>query len=122
MIAVDYEKEKRQRPRARVNWLVVFKTSQGDISGETLNLTVDGAFIRCEESLEVDQAVEMDINVPTLLRPITISAQVVHSNKCEPEGESTYYEIGVQFTDISEKNKSLLSTAVQRESGVMLMP
>lgn len=119
---MDYVKEKRQRPRSRVNWVVVVKTNEGVIPGETLNVTVDGAFIRCQESLEVDQAVEMTVHIPALVRPLIITAQVIHSSKCEPEDEATYYEIGVHFTEISDKNKGLISTAVQRESGVMLMP
>ena len=119
---MDYDKEKRQRPRARVNWLVAIKTSQGVLPGETLNLTMDGASIRCEESLEPDQAVEMTIHVPALARPLAITAQVIHSNRCEPDNEATYYEIGFQFTEISDKSKWLISTAVQRESGVMMMP
>ena len=83
---------------------------------------MDGAFIRCQDSLEVDQAVEMTVHIPALVRPLIITAQVIHSSKREPEDEATYYEIGVQFTEISDKNKGVISTAVQRESGVMLMP
>ena len=119
---MDYNKEKRQRPRARVNWPVVLQTERGDISGETMNLTVDGALVRCQESLVPDQTVEMVIQVPALVHPLRITAQVIHSSKCEHKEEVTYFEIGVRFAEISDKNKWLISVAVQRESGVMLFP
>lgn len=119
---MDYEQEKRQRPRARVNWPVVLQTERGDIPGETMNLTVDGALVRCQESLLPDQTVAMVIQVPALVRPLTIIAQVIHSRKGEHKEEATYFEIGVRFAEISDKNKWLISAAVQRESGVMLIP
>lgn len=119
---MPFEKEKRQYPRTEVRWPLIIKTGHGDISGETLNINVDGALIRCMEQLEPNKAIEMVINVPALVRPLTIPAQVIHSSVCDLVEENTYYEIGVLFTEISDRNKWLISTAVQRESGVMLIP
>jgi hypothetical protein len=121
-ITMPFEKEKRQYPRAQVNWPLIIQTAHGEISGETINITVVGALIRCQEQLEADEAIDMVINVPALVRPLTIPAQVIHSSVCDPADENTHYEIGVLFVEISDKNKWLISTAVQRESGVMLMP
>ena len=120
--AVSYHKEKRQRPRAKVSWPVVIRTDQGDISGETLNITVDGALVRCQKLLEPNETIEMLIQIPALVRPLTVPGQVIHCNVNDEGGEATSYEVGVRFTEVSEKNKWLISTAVQRESGVMLMP
>ena len=117
-----HDKEKRQRPRARVSWEVTIKSSQGDLSGKTLNVTVDGALIRCREPLEPNDAIEVVLHVPARVSPLRIPARVIHSSICEPEDETLCYDIGVRFTEISEKNKWLISTAVQRESGVMLIP
>ncbi len=119
---MSYDREKRDRPRARVKWPVILQTDQGDIQGETLNITVDGALIRCQETLEPDETIEIVINVPTLLRPLKILAQVIHSSVSGTADEISYYQIGVRFAELSKKNRWLISTAVQRESGVMLMP
>ncbi len=117
-----FEKEKRQYPRANVTWPLTIKAGHGDMGGQTLNITVDGALIRCKEHLEPNETIEMIITVPALVHPLTITAQVIHSRVCDPEDEAIHYEIGVVFTEISDKNKRVISTAAQRESGVMLMP
>jgi hypothetical protein len=116
---VPYEREKRQRPRVKVTWPVIVQTDQGNIKGETLNITVDGALILCHEPLEPEERVDIALHVPSLVRPLNIPARVIH---CSGGDEPTSYEIGIRFTDISEKSSWLISTAVQRESGVMLMP
>ena len=116
---MSYEREKRQRPRAKVRWSVIVQTNQGKIKGETLNITVNGALILCQEPLELEEKVEITIHVPALVRPLKIPARVIHCSGCD---KTTSYEIGVRFTNISPKISWLISTAVQRESGVMLMP
>jgi len=116
---VSYEREKRQRPRAKVRWSVIVQTDQGKIKGETLNITVDGALILCQEPLEPEEKVDVTIHVPSLVRPLSIPARVIHRSACD---KSSFYEIGLRFTDISDKSSWLISTAVQRESGIMLMP
>jgi hypothetical protein len=116
---VSYEREKCQRPRAKVKWSVIVQTDQGKIKGETLNITVDGALILCQEPLEPVEKVDVTIHVPSLVRPLSIPARVIHCSACD---KSSSYEIGLRFTDISDKSSWLISTAVQRESGVMLMP
>ena len=116
---MSYDSEKRQRPRAKVSWFVIVQTDQGEIVGETLNITVEGTLIRCQQPLEVEKKAEIAIHVPALVRPLTISAQVIH---CAANDETTSYEIGLRFIDISDKSTWLISAAVQRESGVMLMP
>jgi len=95
------------------------QTDQGKIKGETLNITVAGTLIRCQEPLEPGEKVEIAIHVPALVRPLTIPARVIH---CNAYDKTTSYEIGLRFTDISDKSSWLISAAVQRESGVMLMP
>jgi len=116
---VSYEREKRQRPRAKVKWSVIVQTDQGKIKGETLNITADGALILCQEPLEADEKIDIIIHVPSLVRPLNIPARVIHCSACD---KPTSYEIGISFTDISDKSSWLIATAVQRESGVMLMP
>ena len=116
------QQEKRQYPRAAVTWSVVLRTARGEIRCETANITVAGALILCEEPLRAKEAIEIVLDVPSLIRPIILTAEVVHTHISDPEDEMSPCQIGVRFTEISDKNRWLISTAVQRESGAMLMP
>ncbi|MGD8372236.1 MAG: PilZ domain-containing protein [Syntrophobacterales bacterium] len=116
------DKEKRQYPRVKVRWPVLLRTARGDKTGETLNITSNGAFIRCQESLGLDEVFELIIDVPALVQPITLTAKVIHETMNDPEDKAMPCEMGILFTEISEKQRLLISTAIQRESGVMLMP
>jgi hypothetical protein len=114
--------EKRNYPRAAVKWPVVLRTAHGEIGCETVNITVDGALIHCEEPLPPNEDIEIIINVPSLVRPVTLAAQVIHSSISDQGEGVAPCEVGVQFTEVSDKNRWIISAAVQRESGVMLMP
>jgi hypothetical protein len=87
-----------------------------------VNITVDGALIRCQEPLRSNEVAEIVIDVPSSAQPLTLLAQVVHANIPDQGEEVTPCEIGVRFIEISDKNRWLISTAIQRESGAMLMP
>ncbi len=70
----------------------------------------------------LDEVFELIINVPALVQPITLTAKVIHATMNDPEDKTMPCEMGILFTEISEKQRWLISTAIQRESGVMLMP
>ncbi len=114
---MSYDREKRNRPRARVKWPVILQTDQGDIQGETLNITVDGALIRCQETLEPDETIEIVIDVPTLVRPLKIPAQVIHSSVSGTADEISYYEIGVRFAELSKKIDGLFQLLYRENQG-----
>ena len=116
------QQEKRLYPRVEVRWSVVLRTSSGEIGCETVNITVDGALIRCKEPLISKEITEAVIEVPSLVRPLVLAVQVIHTKSFDQGNEITPCEIGVQFVEISDKNKWLIASAVQRESGAMLMP
>lgn len=116
------QQEKRLYPRVEVRWSVVLRTSSGEIDCETVNITVDGALIRCKEPLRSNEVTEAVIDVPSLVRPLVLAVQVIHTKILDQVSEITACEIGVQFVEISDKNKWLIASAVQRESGAMLMP
>jgi hypothetical protein len=70
----------------------------------------------------LDEVFELIIDVPALVQPITLTAKVIHETMNDPEDKAMPCEMGILFTEISEKQRWLISTAIQRESGVMLMP
>jgi hypothetical protein len=114
--------EKRLYPRTEVKWSAALRTAGGQISCETVNITVEGALIRCAEVPGSTEPLEIFLNVPSLVQPLALTAQVIHANISNQGDESTPCEIGVRFIGVSDKNRWLISTAIQRESGAMLMP
>ena len=116
------QQEKRQYPRAVVRWPVVLRTARGEISCETANINMAGALIRCKEPLKANEVIEVVLGVPSLIRPLILTAEVIHTHISDQEDDMSPCQIGVRFTEVSDKNRWLISTAVQRESGAMLMP
>jgi hypothetical protein len=82
------EEERRQNPRARVNWPVTIQTEEGTIERATYNISPDGAFIRGLSPLELNEVVDMTISGPD--HPITVKARVVWSSNQIPPGEEAY--------------------------------
>ena len=73
--------EKRLVPRTKIRWSVVIQTSQCTINTETHNISVEGAFIRSWNPLDLDEVFKMFIKVPNLDRPLAVDAQVVWSSR-----------------------------------------
>jgi len=115
-------KEKRLYPRTEVKWSGALRTAGGHINCETVNITVEGALIRCQQVPRSTEPLEILLNVPSLVQPLALTAQVIHASTSNQGDETTPCEIGVRFIGVSDKNRWLISTAVQRESGAMLMP
>ena len=116
------QQEKRLYPRAEVRWAVALRTASGEISGETVNINAGGALVRCQKSTTSNEVIEVVIDVPSMIEPLALTAQVVRASVSVKEDQTAPFEIGLRFIDISDKQRWLISAAVQRESGSMLMP
>jgi hypothetical protein len=88
-------KERRLQPRVEVRWPVTLLTSEGAISGETRDISMQGAFIYCEKSIPLSERVVLSVKAPAA--SMQVMAQVIWAdnsidgNKDEPAG------IGVRF-------------------------
>ena len=120
------QQEKRLYPRAEVRWTVLLRTASGEINGETVNINAGGALVCCEESTRsnevINEVIEVLIDVPSLVQPLALTAQVVRASTSYQRDRTAPCEIGLRFIEISDKHRWLISAAVQRESGAMLMP
>ena len=107
------EIERRQFPRADLDWPVVVETSQRYVDGRTVDISAGGAFICCRESIDQDEEFLMAIfDIPHLERHLPIHAEVVRSEiHCLDHGILTH-GMGVQFTQIAEVDREFISTAV----------
>jgi hypothetical protein len=87
--------ERRLRPRVEVSWSVTLLTPEGPISGETKDMSMQGAFIYCEKPLPLAERFVLSVKTPAT--SMQVMAQVVWSKnytdarKDEPRG------MGVRF-------------------------
>jgi c-di-GMP-binding flagellar brake protein YcgR len=106
--------ERRRYPRAKIEWPVTVKTSRGTISGYTLNLSAGGATVRLQNPPLVHEIIEMIIRIPEIDRQLAVKAEVVWSTADIVDNELTLPIIGLSFTEISDQDRWLISTAVAK--------
>jgi len=88
--------EKRQHPRMPITVPAIMVTEAGVIEGEIENISLSGAFIRCQEQLESGERLTVIAELPT--NPSFSSpAEVVWSRVTGPSEEGTNPGMGVKF-------------------------
>ena len=104
--------ERRKHPRAKTKWSVTLQTSQSVINTEIHDISPEGAFIRCLDPLEPAESFKMVINIPQSDRRLTVDSEVVWINSLGPDHSVTPRGMGVQFTEISNRDRQFLSRMI----------
>ena len=104
--------ERRKHPRAKAKWSVTLQTSQGVINTEIQDISPEGAFIRCLDPLEPAESFKMVINIPQSDRRLIIDSEVVWINSLGADHPLTPRGMGVQFTEISTRDRQFLSRMI----------
>lgn len=95
--------EKRNNPRVEVRWPVKVLTDAGQIEGETVNISLDGMSIYCDDPLPFNEVLSISIE-PLNQSVITLSGKVVWSDSYGmDEGKSI--AIGVSFLEITDEDR-----------------
>ena len=89
--------DRRIYPRAEVRWPVSATTAEGSLQGETMNLSMMGAFISCSSPLGLNETVALTISIPDSDHSLTVRAQVVWSNVCVSRDDKSANGMGVRF-------------------------
>jgi c-di-GMP-binding flagellar brake protein YcgR len=102
--------EKRQYPRVETQIPVRYRI-QGD-AAETLfsgSLTGDvsagGLMFRTKEFVSAACNLILELDIPTLTRPIKATSKVAWVKNSNPDGD---YEVGNQFMEITKKDQELI--------------
>jgi len=74
---MDRGNEKRRVLRTKVKWSVTMQTSKGTISTGAHDISVEGAFIRAWNPLDLDEGFKTFIKLPSLDSLLLVDAQVV---------------------------------------------
>ncbi|MEE9120917.1 MAG: PilZ domain-containing protein [Syntrophobacteria bacterium] len=106
--------ENRRHPRARIKWSVVMTTSNGLVDGQTQNVSLGGAFIRCLEQPDLEDNFRLVMS--TKDRLVLVNAEIVWSNGRKSEGKSAYHELGIRFTKISGNDRAFLSGVISNHT------
>ena len=104
--------ERRRHPRAKTKWSVILETAQGVINTETLDISLEGAFVRCLDPLKPDEPFKMIINIPNSDRRLAVDSEVVWVNVQGPDHSVTPRGMGVQFTQLSSNDRQFLNRMI----------
>ena len=122
---VDYSKrtelhqngatEKREQPRADINWVVSIETSDGKIEAQAKNISLGGAFICCKRPLLVGEVFPLTM-LGSDHEPVMVTAKVVWSNVNVPEEKVINRGMGVRFLKMSDRHIRLVRQIVEEKS------
>jgi hypothetical protein len=101
------ETDRRTYPRAEIRWPVIIESGRGTIEARLRNLGVGGAYIHCEETVEVGERISITINPPQG-SPFKIKAEVIWAGKVLALG------MGVRFLEISAEDRQFISDTVSK--------
>ena len=112
VLGVDRSNEKRRVPRTKVKWSVTIQTSKGTISTEAHDISVEGAFIRASNPLDLDEVFKIFIKVPSLGSPLLVDAQVVWTRNRKFGQLIPSSGMGVKFTQITTRDRNLINEVI----------
>jgi hypothetical protein len=112
-VGPSVKEERRQYPRAIAHWPVILETTQGIVTGITMDVSAGGAFICCREPLRVRERHFMAMhNVPVLDRSLPVEVEVVRSNIRCTDDELLSHGIGVRFSEIADEDREFINILV----------
>jgi c-di-GMP-binding flagellar brake protein YcgR len=95
--------EKRKNPRVDVIWPIKVSTNDGQVKGETVNISLDGMSIYCNDPLPFNEALSISIE-PLNQSVIELSGKVIWSDSYGmDEGKS--FAMGVSFLEINDEDR-----------------
>lgn len=103
-----FQKDKRQHPRVDITLPVRIETSQGTIEGETINISLGGAFICCQRPLPLRENFRLAVDAPNH-DSLTVNAEVVWSNINVPDEKILNRGMGIRFIEITKADREFLN-------------
>ena len=88
-------KERRLQPRVEVKWPVTMLTSEGAIQGETRDISIQGAYIYCDQPLHLLERFVLSVKAPAA--SMQVMAQVVWSSNSPARQVDEPPGMGVRF-------------------------
>ncbi len=107
--------ERRKYHRINVAWPISIVSGEESIEGKTINITVDGVLISCEEPLQLDEVLRISINPPNH-QGVEVNGKVIWSDHYAIDEQDATFGIGICFVKISDVDCHFLKDFVSAHS------
>jgi Tfp pilus assembly protein PilZ len=112
----DMLQEERRKPeRVEVNMDVVLDTSKGEVNANISNLSISGAFIKCDEKFPLKDTFKIILNSEDQ-QPLIVTAQITWSNQAIPGDRVVNRGMGVRFINNPQETRQALKTLLTKVS------
>jgi len=119
VVGAQPKAKKRGYSRAEVRWPCTLRTADRSIETELRDISAGGALIYCQDSLELNETLQMVIKLPDG-KSLTLTIEVVWSDFSD---DNTPRRFGARFTEISEEDRRyLLDVISQVRDKIMGLP
>ena len=103
--------ERRKHTRGDIRWPVTVLADHGNIEGETINISVDGLSVRCDEPLMINEVFRIAI-LPPDGQAIGVSGKGIWSDLYGIDPNDTAVGLGLCFVRISDEDRKVFEDAV----------
>jgi hypothetical protein len=110
--------ESRRYTRAKIRWPITIRLPDGPIEGQTVDLSINGAYIYSEQRPKLGKILSEQIPDPGEILPITINPPKHSSFEVDAkllwmrDERVTSVDMGTCFTNISDEDRLFLSAVV----------
>ena len=103
---------REQVVKAKLKWPVSIKVNGSSSEGATLNLSTNGAYIRCAKPPRLNEVFDMTLRVPNSDDSIETQVEVVLSNMYGPDDEISPRGMIVRFLDLADEDRRIIAKAI----------
>ena len=109
------KEERRKNKRVELQWPITILADYATVEGVTINISLDGVYIRCEEPLLLNESYRMSI-LPPNHDAIEVLGKVVRSEFYGMGEDNSTFGMGVCVLEISDEEKNALRAILSNPS------
>jgi hypothetical protein len=98
--------------KAKLKLPVSIKANGSSSDGVTLNLSTNGAYIKCAKPLRLNDILDMTLQVPNSDDSIEVEVEVVLSNIYGPDDDISPRGMIVRFLDLADEDRRIIAKAI----------
>jgi hypothetical protein len=98
--------------KAKIKWHASIKANGSSSEGVTVNLSTNGAYIRCVKPLRLNEVFDMTLQVPNSDDAIKAQVEVVLSNIYGPDDQISPRGMIVRFLDLADEDRRIIAKAI----------
>jgi len=98
--------------KAKLKLPVSIKANGNSSDGVTLNLSTNGAYIKCAKPFRLNEILDMTLQVPNSDDSIEVEVEVVFSNIYGPDDDISPRGMIVRFLDLADEDRRIIAKAI----------